>query len=199
MAQGDGTASDGGNDVNIPVSYTGIYIGVVVCKYPAENKVGIVSMMEWNSFSYGNKVKLIEGDTSPLGGEPPVKAHVLTRGTKSYKDYFHYGAGEYVVYVHTSDDYVGAGWYNNDDDFFVIGSFYLPSYGVAPPSVNPNVRQFVFPDGTSFMYDEKHSTFFADLGDGNYVKYSHEKDEEPELLIKIGGTISIKGEEIWLN
>lgn len=199
MAEGDSVTEGGGNDSE-PTDYTNIAIGVVVCKYPAENRVGMATITQWDSLSTADKAKLIEGDTSPLANNiNPIKARMLTRGSKNYKDYFHYDVGEYVVYIHTSSDYAGAGWYNNDDDNFVVGTFFLPAYGSTLPSVNPNVRQFVFPDGTSFMYDEKHSTFFADLGDGNYVKYSHEKDEEPELLIKIGGTISIKGEEIWLN
>lgn len=191
----DGNDVGNANDAE-PTNYTKIALGVVVCQYPADNRVGMISLSDWDRLSVANKNKLINGDTSPLANFNPVKARVLTRGTKKYKDYFHYNAGEYVVYIHTSHDYSGAGWYNNDEDNFVVGAFYLPSYGVAPPSVNPNVRQFVFPDGTSFMYDEKNAAFFADLGDGNYIKYERESGE---LLIKTKGTISLKGEEIWLN
>ena len=133
------------------------------------------------------------------------KMHILSHGSKGYKDLIQYEPGDVVIYIQLRKAFHFEGTTEVEGQrCYIVGSFFdNRDQNRKPPAAAPDARAFEFPDGTVFEYDHASHTFGMEFPtesdepkDRCYLRYYA---DEGELMIKIKGDIKIEGNEIHLN
>lgn len=101
---------------------------------------------------------------------------VLTRGSKTIKDYFNYEVGEPVICIFPVS--TNAVEVLNSSVGYIVGTFFdFWSEDRRPPAYYEKVR-------------------LIDFGDGTYIEYN---TEDKNLIIECKGDVEINGKNIYLN